>query len=339
VKYAVLVGVALLGCRAHNASTPSSIEFTQLPPAGDGSPDKLHAIAGRVGGGKAGLRVALYARSGMWWVQPTAAERFTAIAPDGSWQNSTHPGSAYAALLVNRDFVAQPTLPSLPATGHGVVAVALAEGAKLARPEAKTLHFSGYRWQIREAASDRGGTRNYYDPVNAWVDGEGHLHLRIARQGDRWTSAEISLMRSLGYGAYRMTVREISHLEPAAVLSMFTWDDDGPSREMNVEIGRWGEPASKNAQYVVQPYYVPANAVRFNAPAGVLTHSLRWEPGRAAFETVRGSGGVVAEHVFTSGIPLPGKEMVHLNLYVFDNKSNPLRQACEVVIEKFEYLP
>ena len=27
--------------------------------------------------------------------------------------------------------------------------------------------------------------------------------------------------------------------------------------------------AAKNAQYVVQPYYVPANVLRFDVPAGV----------------------------------------------------------------------
>ncbi|MCU1235972.1 MAG: hypothetical protein JWP63_3939 [Candidatus Solibacter sp.] len=339
MKFVLLMCVALAGCRGQRAEVARSIEFTQLPPAGEGSPDKLHAIAGRVVGGVAGQRIVLYARSGMWWVQPTASAPFTDVAADRTWKNSTHPGSAYAALLVNAEYVAPLTMAALPAVGRSVSAVATAEGTMLARPEAKTLHFSGYRWQLREVASDRGGTRNYYDAANGWTDKNGHLHLRLARKGDRWSSAEVSLTRSLGYGTYRLVVRDISHLEPAVVFSMFTWDDEGPAREMDIEIGRWGEPASKNAQFVVQPYYVPANSVRFNAPAGRLTHWFRWEPGQASFATVRSGGEVVAEHTFTSGIPLPGKEAVHLNLYLFDNKRNPLREACEVVIEKFEYLP
>ena len=50
---------------------------------------------------------------------------------------------------------------------------------------------------------------------------------------------------------------------------MFTWDDLGIEqnhREMGIEISRWGDAANKNAQYVIQPYYVAANVVRFTAP-------------------------------------------------------------------------
>ena len=157
-------------------------------------------------------------------------------------------------------------------------------------------------------------------------------------------SAEVGLSRSLGYGSYRFVVRDVSQLEPAAVFSIFTWDESGPPREVDIEISRWGETTSKNAQYVIQPYYVPANVIRFMVPAGILTHSLSWEPGRMSFKTVRGSASgtrssVIAEHAFTSGIPLPGSESIHMNLYVYDNKNNPLKHESEVIIEKFEYLP
>jgi hypothetical protein len=29
---------------------------------------------------------------------------------------------------------------------------------------------------------------------------------------------------------------------------MFTWDDVGPQREVDIEISRWGEAADQNAQ-------------------------------------------------------------------------------------------
>ena len=89
-------------------------------------------------------------------------------------------------------------------------------------------------------------------------------------------------------------VRDVSHLEPAAAFGMFTWDDLGVEqnhREVGIEISRWGDPANKNAQYVIQPYYVAANVARFTAPAGRLTHSFRWEPGRVSFKTVLGALG------------------------------------------------
>jgi hypothetical protein len=157
----------------------------------------------------------------------------------------------------------------------------------------------------------------------------------------------VRLSRRLGYGSYRFVVRDVSRLEPAAVLTLFTWD--GPAanenhREMDVEISRWGDPAAKNAQFVVQPYYVAANVWRFAAPAGVLTHLLRWEPGRLTARTLRGAGletgaPVVAERTFTSGVPSPGNETVRMNLYVFRRSASALEHGTEIVIEKFEYLP
>ena len=124
---------------------------------------------------------------------------------------------------------------------------------------------------------------------------------------------------------------------------MLTWDDEAGQqnhRELDIEVSRWGNPASLNAQFVVQPYYVAANVARFAAPEGRLTHSLRWEPGRAAFRTIRGtSGPVVTSHEFTAGVPAPGREQVRMNLYYFRYSSTPLVKDMEVVIERFQYLP
>jgi hypothetical protein len=139
-------------------------------------------------------------------------------------------------------------------------------------------------------------------------------------------------------------MRDISDLEPSAVLSISTRDDSGPYREMDIQISRWGESTGKNAQYVVQPYFVPANMVRFIAPAGTLAYSIFWEPGRASFRTFRvsvagGKGEIIAAHAFTSGVPAPETESVRLNFYVFHARDNPLRHVAEVIVEKFEYLP
>jgi hypothetical protein len=144
-------------------------------------------------------------------------------------------------------------------------------------------------------------------------------------------------------------------LEPSFVFGMFTWDYSGGAqgnREMDIEITRWGDPSNQNAQYVVQPYDVAANVVRFAAPEGILTHTFRWEPGRVSFRTVRGMGGgleggpesvqrsaMVAEHVFTSGVPSPGIESVRMNHYVFHGSAAVQASASEVVVERFEYLP
>jgi hypothetical protein len=136
-------------------------------------------------------------------------------------------------------------------------------------------------------------------------------------------------------------------LDPAVVFGVFTWDyagGDQGHREMNIDISRWGDAKNRNAQFVVQPYYVAANVMRFTAPAGPLTHMFHWEAGRITFRTVRGSASganspAVAEHVFTSGVPQPGIESVRMNHYVFHSGGAPAVESSEVVVERFEYLP
>jgi hypothetical protein len=280
----------------------------------------------------------------VWWVQPLAAKPFTAVQPDFSWKNSIHPGSAYAALLVDPGYSPPSTAHVLPQPGGAVRAVAVAEGPALPRQPAKKLRFGGYQWEVRQTPGSPAASRTVYDPANAWVDENGFLHLRIAKSPDGWTSADLSLARSLGYGSYHFVVRDISALEPSAALSISTRDDSGPYREMNFQISRWGQIAGKNTQYIVQPYFVPANMFRFLAPAGALTFSLSWQPGRAAFRTLQGSGAdgkgkTIAAHTFTSGVPTPETESVRLTFSVFYGQHNPMKHGAEVIFEKFEYLP
>jgi hypothetical protein len=167
------------------------------------------------------------------------------------------------------------------------------------------------------------------------------MHLRISRTEKDWICAEASLTQNLGYGTYEFVVRELDTLEPAAVFGMFTFDYAGGAlhnREMSIEISQWGDPARKNAQYILQPYYVAANVHRFNAPAGTLTFSLHWEQDRCTFRTRRGNAEA-SQHVFTTGVPSPGLESIRVVLYVYRAAAVRLQHPMEVVIERFTYFP
>jgi len=348
-RRAALVAVCLLmcGCSRWQGKPQPSIEFSKVPRAEEGGPDKIERIEGRVAGARPGQQIVLFAWSGRWWVQPLADQPFTKIQSDSRWSNSTHLGTEYAALLVEPGYRPPVNMDTLPGKGGGVVAVASVKGQPGGAEVNQTVRFSGYDWKVRRAATDRGSGVTRYDPANVWIGKDGELHLRTANNSATWTCAEVSLTSSLGYGSYVFVVRESAQLEPSMVLGMYTWDDSGADsnhRELDIEISQWGDPLSKNAQYVVQPYYVPANVARFKAPSGPLTYSFRWEPGRVSFRTVRGSSAskesrVVAERVFVSGVPIPGGEVVHLNFYIFGTAPEPPRNETEVVIEKFEYLP
>ena len=317
-----------------------------MPQAAAGGPERLAPISGRVSGARDGQMIVLFAKSGVWWVQPLTVQPFTKIEADATWKNTIHLGTEYAALLVEPGYKPPEKLAELPLTGGAVVAVATVRGTgDYSGGTPKTLTFSGYEWAVRQIPSDRGGA-NDYDAENARVDAEGLLHLKLTKQAERWSSAEVILSRSLGYGTYVFTVRDISRLDPASALGLYTWDEGGADqnhRELDIEISQWGDRTIPNAQYVVQPYYIPANVKRFAAPAGTLTHAFRWGPGRATFSTTRGTGTAagppLVQHEFTAGVPTPGGERVRINLYYFRFSPAPPRAEVEVVIERFQYFP
>jgi hypothetical protein len=325
-------------CRREQSNGGPVIAFTRVPQADPDGSARNDIIEGRVTGAEPGQKIVLYAKTGKWWVQPLADEPVTNLRNDCTWTNATHLGTHYAALLVKDGYRPQGALEALPHADNNILAVAEVPGA--ARPPSPIVKFSGYEWRLRTAPSSRGG-RNVYSPSNISVDGNGAMHVRISKTDTGWSCAEATLTRNLGYGSYEFVVHGLADLQPAAVLGMFTYDYASGAqhnREMSIEISRWGDPTKKNAQYVLQPYYVPANVHRFNAPEGTLTFSMRWDHNRAAFRTQRGRS-VVSDHVFTAGVPSPGIESIRVALYVYDQAAMKLQHPVEVVIERFTYLP
>lgn len=335
-----------ISCRSDTAAP--SIEFTTVPKSDAGGPAELAPIAGRVTGARPNQRIVLFARSDEgWWVQPFRSRPFTDIERDATWKNSIHLGQEYAALLVEADYRPPATAESLPDPGGGVVAVTRVRGSgQFTAPAAKTIAFSGYDWLVRQTQNDRHGM-NDYDGRNVWVDSDGHLHLLLIERDGRWTSADVRLTHSLGYGTYSFDIRDSSQVDPSAAFSMYTFDPLGSAenfRELTIDVSRWGEPGNMNGQFVVQPETVPANVYRFAIPAGPVTHSFRWEPGRVSFKTVRRGGtalgdGVAAERLFTARVPTAGAEIAHLTLLFDRSATRPPSKAVEVVVEKFAFLP
>jgi hypothetical protein len=340
--------IALNSCQSHKANSPPAIEFTHIPPAAQGGRERVDTISGRVRNARPKQQIVIYAHSGQWWVQPWSDHPFIPIKADSTWSTETHLGFEYAALLVEPDYHPLPTTDVAPTQGGSVALVTIVKGVGTPQlaPTA-SLKFSGYDWGVRMVASDKGGTNNLYDPENAWTDASGALHMQIRKKSESWSCAEIFLNRSLGYGTYSATVRDTSHLEPAAAFSMFTFDESASEQhfyEMDVEIhGRSDAGNKNNGQYAIQPFYSPGNLFLFAAPSGTLTYVLRWEPGHATFKTFRGrsSGAgaqLVSEHGFT-GIPGPGQTKLRLIFFVGASDKHPMQRPSEVVVEKFEYLP
>src|SRR6266849_2261414 len=355
----LLVYFVLTGCHSSPKNSSPIVAFSKVSAAYQESPYKTDiterdyktdVVDGRVTGARPGQRIVLYAKTdGRWGVCRQSGQPFTNIETDGRWKASVHLGIQYAALLFDPTYNAPEQTESLPIVGNGVVALAVVngEGAAPVLPSPKILNFSGYEWTTSTGPIFHAGSRNFFDPANVWTDERGAVHLRISGSPGKWTAAGLKLTRSLRYGTYGFQVRDVSHLEASALLTITPWDGVGTEsnrRELDVELGRWGFLDTTNANYVVQPYYVPANLVAFRVPPGLYTHSFRWEPGKVTFSTVAGSGNttggrVINQRVFTSGVPSPEGESVRIALYVFHQGRIALKNENEVTIDKFEYLP
>ena len=366
---ALLACLALSGCQPASKTSPATLVFSKVAAAYQEDPHKTDlserdyktgAVEGRASGAQPGQRIVLYANTdGRWGLCRQLEQAFANIETDGRWKASVHLGIQYAALLVDPGYNPPEQTESLPPVGNGVVTLVIVdgEGAAPVVPAPKIVNFSGYEWKTSSGPIFHAGSRNSFDPANVWTDDAGALHLRISGSPGKWNTAEVKLTRSLGYGTYRFQIRDVSQLEPSALLTLITWDGLGTEsnrHELDVELGRWGYLDNTNVKYVVQPYYVPADSVAFRAPPGPYIHSFRWEPGKVTFSTVTGSGAttggrvtnervtnqrVLNEHVFTTGVPSPEGESVRIALYVFYQGHIPLEKENEVVIEKFEYLP
>jgi hypothetical protein len=133
VNCAILSLVLMLaGCarpRADITHTGPTIEFISVPEASADNAALVSPIKGRVIGAKPGQRIVIYAKGQYaWWVQPFADQPFTAIQPNSKWQNVTHPGTHYAALLVEPGFQPPLTTDRLPT--QGVVTTAVVHGER-----------------------------------------------------------------------------------------------------------------------------------------------------------------------------------------------------------------
>jgi len=345
-----IAGLLLALTACHKTARPSlesRIAFTQVPQWDLGDVNQEDVIEGTVTGSRPGQNMVVYSKTGgLWWLQPRLNSPFTPILPGGVWRNEVHLATDYAALLVDSTYHPAAVLNELPKIGRGIEMVAASPGQE--RSSSFFVNFSGFQWRVRKVSSDRGGTRNAYDHNNVYVDQSGALHLQIVKRDNQWTCSEVNVTRSLGYGTYVFTMEDTSDLDPAAFFEIFTWDHSsiqGNHGEFDINISRWGDPRNENAQFVVQPAFVPLNMTRFTAPAGKLRHTIVWEEGRVTMFTSRVSGKesrLVWKHVFTDEVPRPVDESVRMALFAYSDPNHKLptiRHRAEVVVDHFEFLP
>jgi hypothetical protein len=224
-----------------------------------------------------------------------------------------------------------------------VVGSAMASQPRGAGPQ-RTISFAGRVWDVKSRAESVGPGPNRFSAStrSVWVDRNGYLHLKVNYSGGKWRCAEISSQASLGYGRYSFSLgSDVSSLDPNVVLGLFTWDDDPAynDREIDLEFSRWSRPSAPAAsEFVVEPSYVAGHVQPVTLKPGTRSEQrFSWSAGRVAFAS---SNGSPASWSYSgNGVPPPGGEKVHLNLWL--NKGLPPANGrpVEVVIRSFSFTP
>jgi hypothetical protein len=286
---------------AVDALAASSVEFTDVPPYGsfDNLQGKVHGV------NTASNRVAvfIYVNGAGWFAKPTCAAPLTTIQPDGTWTADITTGGSdqnatqIAAYVVPASF-SHPCVTNAFCIPDTVAQQALASAlATRVAPATRAFHWSGYDWWVKNSAAPVGPGPNYFSDStnNVSIDAQGRLRLRITHVASNWPCAEIVMQKTLGYGTYAFHIASpVNALDPNVVLGLFTWSDQPAfnNREIDFEGGRWSYPADyQNAQFVVQPWYLPGQLVRYRIPplATNSVPSFTWQTNAITFLCATGT--------------------------------------------------
>ena len=142
----------------------------------------------------------------------------------------------------------------------------------------------------------------------------------------------------------------LPHGELAAnvVLGLFTYSemDPPPYKEIDVEISRWGDTTDKtNAQFVVQPYTEKNHRMRFTVSTGEGAStrvSFDWTPSEILFNAQTPPALAVRGILWSfreRDIPTPGREQLHLNLWLYKGEAPLDGKPQEVVLSNFTFIP
>jgi hypothetical protein len=221
---------------------------------------------------------------------------------------------------------------------------------------AATIEFAGYTWEVRQGGGGPGPNR--WDARNVNVDADGALHLRVSRLDGRWTSAEVTMTQSLGFGSYQFQVQgRPDLLDRNLVLGLFnyTLPEIGPdgTNEIDIEFAQWGHAANDHGSYTIYPAVqgpkVPSVSFPIQLSNDLSTHRFIWSQREVSLMSLPGLQdlGSAQDPIYSAVFapknyarrvpqtPLP----VHMNFWLFEGKPPADGQASEMVIRSFEFLP
>lgn len=233
--------------------------------------------------------------------------------------------------------------------------IALCVAMSSAVHAAKTLKFSGYEWQVRQAPLAGPGP-NLWDENNAWVDGAGHLHLKISLKDGKWYCAELQTKERLGFGRYQWQIVGRPDLfDPQIVLGLFPYTvrEVGPdgTNEIDIEFARWGKAANPIGNFAVWPAIKEVKGTshnfEFKLDGDYTTSRFDWSAHSIQFQMLGGhrddDQNEIAKWKYAPAEPekyVPQNPLpLHINFWLFRGQPPQNGQEAEIIISKFSFLP
>jgi hypothetical protein len=218
--------------------------------------------------------------------------------------------------------------------------------------QAGEIQFSGYSWSIRTGHGGPGP--NTWDEKNVWLDSSTNLHLKISLRDGKWSCAEITMRKRLGFGLYQFEIGgRMDRFDDNVVLGLFNYPpgDVGPdaTHEIDIEFSRWGQAKNPMGNYTVWPVEKSleraSKSFAFALTNGETTHQFLWELDRVQFKSMHGQRNDDREE-FSHWLYAPNERAryisrrampVHLNLWLFRGLPPKNGQEVEVIIHAFKF--
>jgi hypothetical protein len=220
--------------------------------------------------------------------------------------------------------------------------------------QGKDIEFGGYSWTVRSGQGGPGP--NAWEENNVWLDSSTNLHLKISQRDGKWSCAEVTMRRRLGFGRYQFQATgRLDRLDDNVVLGFFNYPtgdvgSDG-THEIDIEFARWGEAKNQIGNYTVWPVLKPlkqaSKSFSVTLTGDRTTHRFLWSRDEVRFRSLQGhreddreeinswvySPQEASRHV--SQQPMP----VHINLWLFKGLAPKNGREVEVIIHEFNYTP
>lgn len=221
--------------------------------------------------------------------------------------------------------------------------------------QAKVIRFSGYEWTVRESGYGGPGP-NQWDENNAWVDGEGRLHLKLTQRDGKWYCAEVYTNTNFGFGSYQFQlIGRVDQLDQNLVFGLFTYPehDIGPdgTHEIDIEFSRWGHAGAPIGSYTIWPpkrgVHQATKSFSMNLDGDKSTHRFTWSPTGLLFQSLQGfsDGGTGQFESWNYAPEDPEKHIsrkpmpLHINLWCYKDAAPSNGQPVEVIVSAFQFKP